>query len=165
MSNLYELVGERLTLQRRLESMELDEVTIADTLEGNSVELESKITDYGYVIRNMESFTEAIKAEETRMAERRKAHEKRVANIKFWLLQNMQVCGIQKIECPAFTISLKNNPASVVIDDESLIPEGFKNLPEPPPLTPNKTMIAKAIKAGEHVPGCHLEQKQRIEIK
>ena len=165
MSSLYELTGERLALQHKLESMELDEVTIADTLEGNSTELEAKITNYGFVIRNMESFAELMKAEEVRMADRRKAHEKRVANIKAWLLQNMQACGIQKIECPAFSITLKNNPASVVVYDEALIPDGYKKLPEPPPMTPNKTMIAAAIKSGIDVPGCHLEQRQRIEIK
>lgn len=162
--NLYELVGERLSLQRHLESMDLDDVTIADTLEGESTEIEAKIQDYGFVIRNMESFTESMKAEETRMEERRKAHEKRVASIKSWLLQNMQLCGITKIECPAFAITVKNNPPSVVIDDEALIPDGYKKLPEPLPMTANKTMIATALKSGLDVAGCHLEQKQRIEI-
>lgn len=165
MSNLYELVGERLTLQRHLESMDLDDVTIADTLEGESIDIENKIVSYGYVIRNMDVFTDSMKAEETRMAERRKAHEKRVASIKSWLLQNMQLCEISKIECPAFSITLKNNPPSVVIDDDELIPDGYKKLPEPPPLTANKTMIATALKSGLDVPGCHLEQKQRLEIK
>lgn len=163
--NLYELSGERLALQNKLESMDLDIETITDTLEANSMEIEAKIADYGYVIRNMDSFTDAMKAEENRMFERRKAHEKRVSKIKAWLLQNMQLCGITKIECPAFTVSLKNNPASVIIDDEELIPDGYKKLPEPPPLTPNKTMISTALKSGIAVPGCHLEQKQRIDIK
>jgi len=163
--NLYELTGERLALQNKLESMNFDEETINDTLEANSTELEAKIEGYGWIIRNMESFTDAMKAEEVRMAERRKAHEKSVTNIKAWLLQNMQLCGITKIECPAFAITVKNNPPSVVIDDEALIPESYKKLPEPPPLVANKTMIGTALKSGLDVPGCHLEQKQRVEIK
>jgi len=163
--NLYELTGERLALQNKLESMNFDEETINDTLEANSTELEAKIEGYGWIIRNMESFTDAMKAEEVRMAERRKAHEKRVTNIKAWLLQNMQLCGITKIECPAFAITVKNNPPSVVIDDEALIPEAYKKLPDPPPLIANKTMIGTALKSGLDVPGCHLEQKQRVEIK
>jgi hypothetical protein len=167
MSNLYELTGERLTLMKKLESMNFYEETIADTLEGESTELQTKIESYGFVIRNMESFTDSMKAEETRMSDRRKAHEKRVANIKSWLLQNMQVCGISKIDCAAFTIALKNNPPSVIVDDESAIPADLMRLPEPkPPVsTPDKKEIAVRIKSGTVVAGCHLEQSQRIEIK
>lgn len=165
MPSLYELTGERLALQHKLEELDFDQQTIEDTLEGESTALQEKIESYGVVIRNMEAFTELMKAEEDRMANRRKAHEKRVAAIKEWLLTNMQACQISKIECPAFTVSLKNNPAKVVIDNEGLIPDDYMRLPEPPQPAPNKTMIATAIKSGMEVPGCHLESSQRIEIK
>ena len=163
--NLYELTQERLALQSKLESLDFDQETIADTLEGESTELTAKIENYGFVIRNLDAFTDVMKAEENRMAERRKAHEKRVTNIKAWLLANMQLCGVAKIECAAFTVSLKTNPARVVVDNEGLIPEGFMKLPDPLPMTPNKTMIATAIKSGLEVAGCHLEASQRVEIK
>lgn len=165
MSSLYELVGKRLELQKKLESLNFDEETIIDTLEGDSTELQAKIEDYGFVIRNLEAFGDAIKAEETRLAERRKAHEKRVANIKAWLLENMQACGITKIECPVFSISVKTNPPKVVVDDEKAIPDRFLVVPDLPPPSPDKKAIAAAIKAGEVVNGCHIEQSSRIEIK
>ena len=163
--NLYELVAERLALQNKLESLNFDIETIEDTLEGESTALQAKIENYGFVIRNMESFSDVMKAEEKRMSERRKAHETKVTRIKDWLKENMESCGISKIDCPAFTIALQKNPPSVVIDDESLIPEGYKRIPEPPPLTPNKIMIATAIKAGLEVAGCHLAQSTRLVIK
>lgn len=163
--NLYELTSSRLALQSKLQDMNFDEQTIQDTLEGESTELQAKIEDYGFVIRNMEAFSEAIKAEEKRLSERRKTQEAKVERIKAWLLENMQICNIQKIECPAFTIAVRTNPPKVVIENESDIPEQFMVTPEPPPAAPDKKLIATTIKSGQDVAGCHLEQSQRIEIK
>lgn len=165
MSSLYELVGKRLELQKKLEELNFDDETIIDTLEGDSTNLQAKIEDYGFVIRNLEAFSDAIKAEEIRLSERRKAHEKRVENIKSWLLHNMQACGITKIECPVFSISVRTNPQKVIVDDETAIPDRFLVVPDLPPPSPDKKAIAAAIKSGEDVPGCHLEQSNRLEIK
>ncbi len=165
MATLYELTGERLALQNTLQSLDLDTQTINDTLEGDSTALQTKIENYGFVITEMESFTAAIKAEEERLSKRRKIHENRVEQIKNWLKMNMEACGITKIECPVFTIAVQNNPSSVVIDMESAIPECYMRLPEPPPMVPNKKLIAEAIKAGLDVPGCHLSRSTRLVIK
>jgi hypothetical protein len=165
MTTLYDLVGERLALQNKLEELNFDEVTIADTLEGESTAIQAKIEDYAFVIRNMEALPDAIKAEEKRLADRRKAIEKRVEHIKNWLLVNMQQAGITKIESPVFTVALQNNPASVIIDDESLIDDGFKRMPDPLPLVVDKKLIKMAIDAGQEVLGAHIEVKQRLVIK
>lgn len=165
MNSLYELVGKRLELQKKLEVMNFDNETIQDTLEGESTDLEAKIEDYGFVIRNLEAFGDAIKAEENHLAERRKAHEKKVAKVKEWLLTNMVACGITKKDFPAFTISVKTNPPKVVVDDEKAIPSNFLVVPAPLPPSPDKKAIAAAIKSGEVVEGCHIEQSSRIEIK
>ncbi len=165
MTTLYDLVGERLALQNKLEELNFDEVTIQDTLEGNSTEIQAKIEDYCFVIKNMEALPEQIKAEEKRLADRRKAIENRVQHIKDWLLVNMQQAGIMKIESPVFTVALQNNPASVIIYDESLIDDGFKRMPDPLPLVVDKKLIKMAIDAGQEVIGAHIEVKQRLVIK
>lgn len=163
--NLFELTKERLELQSKLQALNLDEQTIQDTLEGESTEIQLKIESYGFVIKEMESFAEAMKAEETRMTDRRKAQEKKVEKIKEWLLINMQACGINKIECPAFTIAVRQNPAKIVIDNENQIPDEFMFTPLPSPPEPAKKAIAEAIKAGKEVPGCHIEHGYMVEIK
>lgn len=165
MATLFELTSERLALKNELEVLNLDEQTILDTLEGSSTELQAKIENYGFVIKEMESFADAIKAERDRMDKRLKVQESRIGHIKEWLKTNMIACEIKKVECPAFTIALQNNPGAVVIDAENLIPEGYMKLPEPPPMIPNKKLIGEAIKAGMDVPGCHLEKSQRLVIK
>ena len=165
MSSLYELVGKRLALQKKLEDLNFDEVTIEDTLLGDSLAIQAKVEDYCFVIRNMEALPEQIKAEEKRLADRRKAIESRVQRVKDWLLINMQQAGISKIESPVFTVALQNNPPSVIIDDESAIDEGFKRMPDPLPLVVDKKLIKMAIDAGQEVLGAHIEVKQRLVIK
>lgn len=167
MPSLYDLTKERLALQSKLEELDFDTQTIQDTLEAGSTELEAKITDYGYVIKNLDVFTDAMKAEEKRMADRRKSHEARVEHIKEWLLTNMVACGITKIDCPAFSIAVKTNPPKVVFDDARLVPGAYIRTPPIiiPESVPDKKLITEAIKSGLTVNGCHLEQSQRIEIK
>lgn len=166
MSSLYELTGQRLALQQQLEELNLDTDTITDTLEGESAELEAKIADYGFVIKNIEAFGEAIKAEEVRLQARRKAQEAKIDHIKHWLLTNMQACGLSKIEHPAFTVSIKSNPAKVIVDNEGQIPqEYFKQIIIEPTWQLEKKDVSDAIKAGKEVSGAHLETGYRIEIK
>lgn len=162
---LLDLTKQRLELQNKLMELNFDDCTIVDTLEGESTALTQKIEDYGHVIRNMEAFASAIKLEEVRIVDRRKAIEKRVENVKEWLLKNMVACDINKIECPAFTISLHDNPGKVSITDEKLIPDEYLKVPDLPPPSPDKASILRDLKAGKEVSGCFLEKGKRISIK
>lgn len=167
MSTLYELTGQRLALAKRLEELDMDSETIADTLEGESTELEAKIADYGYVIRNRRSFEHEITAEIERLTARRDAERARVNKIEEWLLTNMQACGITQIECPAFTVKVQHNPESVDIFDQSAVPFEYLRVPEPkPPIAaPDKVAIKAALKAGQEVAGCALKRSVKLIIK
>jgi len=162
---LLDLTKQRLELQNKLMELNFDNDTIADTLDGESTALTQKIEDYGHVIRNMEAFANAIKLEESRISDRRKAVEKRIDNIKEWLLKNMVACNISKIECPAFTISLHDKPGKVSIIDEKLIPDEYLKVPDLPPPSPDKSAILRDLKAGKEISGCFMEKTKRISIK
>jgi hypothetical protein len=89
-------------------------------------------------------------------------------HLRTYLLNNLQASGITKIDTPELVVSVKKNPASVVIDDEKVIPPEFMVTPPPapPPLPrPDKGAIRDAIKAGTDVPGCRLVQGARLEIR
>jgi hypothetical protein len=165
--NLYELTGERLALQSKLEAMNFDEETIIDTLEGNSTELAKKVEDYVYVIRNRSSFADAMQSEIDRMTERKNAEVKRIAAIEEWLLQNMIACKFLKVECPAFTITVQNNPQKVEVLDEKQIPADYwrTHEPKPPVSAPDKKLILTDLKAGKDVPGCAMVQTARLVVK
>lgn len=164
-TSLYVLASEYQSAASKLLESDYDEQTIADTLESLSGDLEVKATNVAMFIRNLESTAVQIKDAEKQMAERRKAIEAKADGIKRYLFDSMKRAGISKIESPYFALTIKKNPPSVVIDDASAIPAKFMVTPPPPPPTPDKALIKKAIVDGFDVPGAHLEQGERLEIK
>lgn len=162
---LYQLADEYLVALRKLEELDLDEQTVADTLEGLSGELEVKATNVAMFCRNLEASAEAIKNAEQQMAARRKAIENRAARIRQYLKDNMERTGIQKIEGPHFALAIRKNPPAVHVEALELVPMEFFNPPLPPPPVMDKKRIAEALKAGKDVPGCRLEQGTRLDIK
>lgn len=165
--NLFELTKQQLELKAKLVAMNFDEETINDTLEGESGEIQAKIESYGFVIRDRASFADAMTAEIERMTARRDAEVKRIEKTKEWLLSSMVACGMKNIECPAFTISVQDNPQSVEIYNDKLIPEEYMRTPpqKPPVAVPDKKLILDRLKTGEEIGGCMMVQKQRLVIK
>jgi len=165
MTALYELAQEYRAAAEKLADLDLDEQTLADTLEGMSGDLEVKAQNVVMFTRNLEATAAAIKDAEAQMAARRKALENRAAGLRRYVLENMQFAGIQKIECPYFKLSVRDNPASVEIYEPGLIPAQYMRQPEPPPPAPDKAAIKAAIAAGTEVPGAKLTKGTRLEIK
>jgi hypothetical protein len=163
--SLYQLSGDYLAIANKLSDSDLPPEVINDTLESLSGELEEKCTNVALFVRNLEATAESIKAAEKQMADRRKAIENKANSIRQYLQVNMQRTGITKIESPYFALTIKKNPPSVVIDDVEAIPSEFMVTPAPPPPAPDKKAIGEKLKAGEQVPGCHLEQGERLDIK
>ncbi len=163
MSNLYELAAQHRLLAEKLTDLGLDDQTIADTLEAESGDLMEKGVNVAKVFLNLESFAEQIKQAEQQMADRRKAIEKRAASLKQYLLTNMDMAGITKIESPWFCISIKNNPESVVIDDAVALPNEYMR--ETISYAPDKIRMKSEMQDGIVIPGAHLDKTKRLEIK
>ena len=163
--SLYQLSGDYLAVANKLADSDMPPEVIADTLEGLDGDLEEKCTNVALFVRNLEATAESIKAAEKQMAERRKAIEAKAESVRRYLKDNMQRTGITKIESPYFALALKKNPPSVVIDDPAAIPSDYMVTPPAPPPSPDKALIKKAIQDGFIVPGAHLEQGERLDIK
>lgn len=165
---LYEIAQEYRADMEKLAELDLDEQTLTDTLDGMGGDLQVKAQSVACFVRNLEATADQIKQAEAAMADRRKALENRAARIKDYLLASMMVAGVQKIECPLFRMSVRDNPPAVEVYEPGLIPSEFMRQPEPPPpppAAPDKKAIAAAIKAGQEVPGCKLVVGKRLEIK
>jgi hypothetical protein len=160
---LYTIAAEHRALADRLQNMDLDEAAIADTLEAES-SLVEKSQSVAFVIRNLESFADAVKAEADAMADRAKRVRNRADAVKKYLHQCMNLAGVQKIEHPQFTISVRKNPESVQIDGVDLIPADYMR-EIPAKSEPDKTLIKKAIKDGFNVPGASLVRGESLQIK
>lgn len=165
---LYQIAAEYRGAAETLSELDLDDQTIADTLESISGELTTKSQNVAFVIRNLEAAAEQVKVAIEHMSERAQALEKRAERVREYLLQNMLMAGVQKIECPYFNLSVRDNPPKVVVDDEKQIPQAYMTDPDPPPPPtpkPDKKLIAMALKDGHDVPGCRLERGKRLDIK
>ena len=76
------------------------------------------------------------------------------ADMKDQILLWMDALNLKSIEFINQKFTVKNNPPSVKINDEELIPEKFKK--EKVTITVDKTAIKKAIQDGEEVLGAEL---------
>lgn len=164
MTELYELATQYRSMADRLHDLDLPEEVIADTLEAEGGEITEKATNVAKLFRNMEADAEKIEDAARQMIARAKAIRRRSDSLKQYLKSNMEKAGIQKIESPWFVLSIKTNPASVVVDDESLIPGDYMR-EIPAKQEPDKKLIKSAIDEGLTVAGCHVERGTRLEIK
>lgn len=169
MTALYVLTDQLRGLQALADTdADIPEEVIRDTLEGLDGAIQVKATNVAMFVRNQELLADAIEAAAKSMKERAARVRRRSDSIRQYLLSNMVSAGITSVESAELSIKVKKNPPSVIVEDETVVPEQFKALPPPPPPPAprvDKKAVADAIKAGETVPGCRLEQGSRLEIR
>lgn len=140
----------------------MDEEMFRDTLQAIEEAIEDKAENTAKLIRCLEADCKAIKEEEQRLAERRRAIENRVSSVKEYLQNQMEIAGLDKVKRPTITVSIQNNPPSVNILDESLIPSTYM-VPQPPKI--DKKGILSALKDGEEIFGVEITQGRSVRIK
>jgi hypothetical protein len=162
---LYELVRYQTELERLADSGEVPPEEIKDTLEALDGDIKEKAVQVAAFTRNLDAAAAAIREAGRAMLARAERLERRADGVRNYLLFQCQVAGITKIEAPWFTLAVRKNPPAVVIDNERELPAEFMVQPPAPPPRPDKTAIKAAIKAGEDVPGAHLSESDRLEIR
>lgn len=164
MSNLslYTMAKEYESAFLTLIDTDIPEEAINDTLEGLEGELTIKAANVAAFALNLEAEADKIKQVEQRIAARRKAYENKAARIRAYLKENMERAGIKKIEAldGSFCATLTAPRASVVVEDESAVPEEYFRTVK----SADKTAIGAALKDGLTVPGAHLEYNAGLRI-
>jgi len=163
--SLFDVASEYREACERLADLDLDAQTISDTLDGLTGDLEHKATNVALFTKSLESLAASIKDAEAQMASRRKALEARAARLRTYMLDCMQMAGVQRIESPHLRISVAKTPPSVEVFDAAQIPADYMRQPEVPPPVADKTAIRDAIKSGLDVPGARLVTGTRIDIR
>ena len=160
---LYELTTEFKAVADKLEQLELDEQTIQDTLEGYSADFDNKVVSISSFIRNLEVSAHAMKVAEVEMYNRRKAVENKIEHLKDYVLTNMKAIGKDKVECALFKVSVRNNPASIVVDESAVVPKEFvvTKVTE----SVDKKALKTALEEGLVVEGVSLVRNNSLSIK
>ncbi|ADE87517.1 gp157-like protein [Deep-sea thermophilic phage D6E] len=157
---LYELTENYAKLLEMAEEMDTD--AIVDTLEALQEAIEDKAENIAKLIRNLEADVKVIRDEEKRLAERRQVIENKVERLKSYLQEQLETAGLQKVKRPTITVSIQNNPPSVDVIDETLIPADFL-IPQPAKV--DKKSILERLKNGEAIPGVTLKQTKGVRIR
>jgi hypothetical protein len=124
---------------------------------------ESKVEKCGNAIcylNMLKHGIEDMKAEEKRIATMRKSLESRAKNLEnafAYVLNNM---GDKEVITRYGVMKVRKNPPAVVIDDLSKVPTKFQH--QKIEVTLDKVAIKNALKAGEKVAGCHIEQSEKL---
>lgn len=160
---LYKLADEYQQALNDLHSMDdLTPEIIEDSLAGMVGEIEDKSKAVAAFTLNIDAQISMLKEHEANISAKRKALEKRRDWMRDYLRENMERCGISKIESPYFNITLTKPRKQVVIDDESKLPRDYMRVVE----SPDKTLIKKAIDDGYEVPGARsVDSKPGLMIK
>lgn len=157
--NLYDLVGN----YKKVYEMDLDDETWQDTLESIDSAIEQKADGLMYVIRDLEVDVVGLKDEEARLKKKREVAERKIKRLKQYLQGNMETVGKTKFKTQLFAYNIQNNPASLKLTDEKLIPEKYYTV-ETSRKYDNKA-IKDDLKAGKVINGAELKTSQSLRIR
>ena len=162
---LYELANDDRELLTLADSGDVPMEVIRDTLEGLQGDIEVKAVQVAKFALGLDATADQIDAAAKAMQERANRVRKRSEQIRAYLLLQMQMTNISKIECPEFTLSVRKTPEAVQIMETAVIPAEYMRQPEAPPAKPDKVALKAALKAGVEIPGVYLQGGERLEVK
>ena len=153
----------RQTLEKAidLETGEIKDRELLEQYELQSFERKDKIRGLVQFILDLEDDAAKYKRHESRMKELKEKAEKKAANLRQYLANELDG---EKIKDPEAGFEISYNPPSVKVDDVALIDRKFFVLPEVKPPEPrlDKKAVKAAIEAGEQVTGVRLVRTMKI---
>lgn len=163
MRTLYELTNDFMQLLAMAEDDSEDIDAVLNTIEGVDYEIEQKADGYAKVIKELEAKGEAIKKEEDRLADKRKAIENNIKRMKETLQMSMGITGKTKFKTELFSFNIQNNPPSLVLDKPlNEIPDKFL-IPQAPKV--DNAAVKDLLKAGEVLDFAHLSVSKSLRIR
>lgn len=145
---------------------ETGEILDAEQLDKLQIERDVKIENIALYIKSLRADAEAIKAEEKRLAERRKAKENRAESLKEYLYNALNG---EAFETPRVRLSFRGSEAVNITDEFSVVEYLEKNYIEKaltyslPKIS--KEIVGKLLKEGKEIPGAVLQQNNNLQIK
>lgn len=158
---LYDLAQSYLNLQELLENPEVPKELILESLGEVDGEIEEKAENIAKLIKTVDLEIKAIKEEETRLSNNRKAMENKSKALKDYLEGAMISTGKTKFKSNLFSFNIQKNAPSVDVIDENLIPKEFIEFE---PIVKKKEILA-ALKNGEVIGGVKLKQTESLRIR
>lgn len=144
------------------ETGEIFDINGFDQLKELEAKREDKLENTALFIKNLEAEVEAFKAEEKNLSERRKTKENKLNWVRRFLSDFLISEDVNKFETARCRLSFRKSE-SVVVDDVDLLPDELKK--KEVTVSPDRTAIKKAIKAGIELKGARIVEKQNLQVK
>lgn len=165
MSTMYELTADYLEVLDLANDPDIPPEVVADTLEGIGGEIEVKAENTAKILKELEASVAASKAEEKRLAERRKQLETNVQKIKERLFDMMKTTGKVKFKTDLFSFSIQKNggklPVVLDVKDTSELPDDLVKITE----TADLEAIRELLDAGDTRFAHYGERGESLRIK
>lgn len=158
---LYEIAPAlRFALDDIVVDEETGEILQADALHAVEAEAAEKIEATALYLRELDAEAKAAKEEADRMLARVKSMQKRSDYLKSMLLDALHATG--KVKTARVSVSIRTTQA-VAIDEGANLPEAYTTVKHI--VSPNKVAIKQALIDGIEVPGCHIEERESVQIR
>ena len=158
--NLFELNDIYRQLSQR---DDLDPTTLIDSLKVIKDDREVKLENLATWADQLKSEIEFLEGKQKSFRDELTYRRNKLKWIKRYMTDVMDDAGIKKIQTDNHLLSTRNFKASTVIDDFDKLPADYKVTKTE--VVGDKAGIYKALKAGETVPGAHLEDNRSVVIK
>lgn len=162
---LYEISNEYEVFLNLVETGEIPEEAISDTLESIQDEFEQKADNVACIIKNLVAESEALKQERTKLEEREKTKRNQAERLKHYLSGQMQRLGKNKIESARNVISFRKSTRLQIEDEELFKAKHLDLCNKEIKITIPKAEITKLIKSGEEISGAALIENKNLTIK
>lgn len=165
---LYELTKDYMDLLYAIDTEEIPEEAITDTLEAITASIEEKADNIACMLKGLEAEAQAIKAEEDRLKARRQAKERAYEKIKAYLSAELLKANITAVDTARNKITFRKSESVHIANETAFITWALLNRDdlikygEP---TANRTAIKKALKDGDVIDGAELCVNQNIQLK
>ena len=141
----------------------IDEQVLIDTLESIKLDRDLKLDNLATLIERNNAYINAYAEKQKKLQAAKKQLQTANDRFQWYMTQTMDHAGMKELKTENHMLRPRNYNASVVVDDASVIPDRY--MVTKTTVTPNKTAIRKALKAGEEVPGVHVEPTRKTVIK
>lgn len=165
MSKMYELTGAwRAAVDAYDAAEDADERAEAlAILEGVEADMSDKADAIARIVRNYKAEAEGLKAEEQRLAAKRKARESAIDRLNAIMLDAMRATGAEKVETSIGKWSVQANPWSCEVLDAAQVPEEW-HIPQEDKI--DRAGLVKHFKeTGEIMPGVEFRQTTGIRFR
>lgn len=141
----------------------IDKQVLIDTLESIELDRDLKLDNLATLIERNNAYINAYAEKQKKLQAAKKQLQTANDRFQWYMTQTMDQAGMKELKTENHMLRPRNYKASVVVDDTSVIPDQY--MVTKTTVTPDKTAIYKAIKAGEEIPGVHTKPNRKTVIK